>query len=154
MERNDNLDWRGKPRVQTTDFGPSMTDQSERDLADIRKVLARFKAGGLQTMLDEAQLVFADVSEFTDLADAMRQAKVAEEEFLKLPSKVREIFNHDVAEWLDHAHDEDKREKLVQAGFLKAPEAPMPSRFETALPEVEQDMRIPRNAEPPVGGDE
>ena len=66
--------------------------------------------------------MFKDVSEFTDLADALNQAKVAEVEFLKLPSKVREIFEHDVAVWLDTAHDQEKRDALVAAGYIKSEE--------------------------------
>lgn len=124
MGRNDNLDSRGKFRVQTEFLDESLTDQSEEPLANINSVLGRFALGGLRQSLDEAELVFKDVTEFTDLADAMRQAKVAESEFLKLPSKLREIFHHDVAEWLDTAHDDDKRQALIDAGFLKGSEEP------------------------------
>lgn len=112
------IDSRGKKRVQTVNKDPSKTIQSDAHLADITNILKRFGAEGME-MLDETALTFADISEFTDLADALNQAKVAEIEFLKLPSKVREIFEHDVAVWLDTAHDKDKRDALVQAGFIK-----------------------------------
>ncbi len=118
MTKTEILDSRGRPRVQTINTEPSMTVQSDAHLADIQNIMKQFGIGGIE-MLDETQLTFADVSDFTDLADALNQAKVAEVEFLKLPSKVREIFDHDVATWLDTAHDEEKRDALVQAGFLK-----------------------------------
>jgi len=118
---NKNLDYRGKARVQTVNDQPSMTVQSDAHLADVNMIMQTFLREGMES-LNEADLMFKDVSEFTDLADALNQAKVAEIEFLKLPSKVREIFNHDVAVWLDTAHDEDKRDALVEAGFIKREE--------------------------------
>jgi len=131
---NDNLDSRGKPRVQTVNTDPSMTVQSDAHMADITNILKQFGQGGME-MLDEADLMFKDVSEFTDLQDALNQARVAEVEFLKLPSKVREIFNHDVAVWLDTAHDQDKRDALVEAGFLKVVEVDPPAGGPGTSPE-------------------
>ncbi len=119
------VDSRGKPRVQTINTDPSMTVQSDAHLADIQNILKSFGQEGM-AMLDEAELQFKDVSEFTDLRDALDQARIAEVQFMKLPSKVREIFQHDVAVWLDTAHDEDKRNELVQAGYLKDPKEVAP----------------------------
>ncbi len=121
MGRNDNLDYRGKKRFQTDNFGESQTIQSDNHNADINKIMERFKQTGIIDSLDAGELMFKDVSEFTDLADALNQAKIAEVEFMKLPSKVREIFDHDVAVWLDSAHDEEKRDALVAAGFIEDP---------------------------------
>lgn len=118
MAKAEVLDSRGRPRVQTMNDEPSMTVQSDAPLADIKNIMKQFLQGG-QQMLDEADLLFADVSEFTDLADAMNQARDAEVIFMKLPSKVREVFDHDVAVWLDSAHDVDKRDALVAAGYLE-----------------------------------
>ncbi len=115
------VDYRGRPRIQTVNNDPSETVQSDAHLADIQNIMQKFGQGGME-MLDETKLHFADVSEFTDLGDALRQAIEAELEFMKLPSKVREIFKHDVATWLDTAFDEDKRDALVEAGFIKAVE--------------------------------
>lgn len=116
------LDYRGRPRSGTVNDEPSKTIQSDADAADITKILARYKEVGIVEHLNMAQAAYMDVTEFTDFADAVRQSKMAEIEFLKLPSKVRRIFNHDVAEWLDTAHDPEKRDALVEAGFIKAPE--------------------------------
>lgn len=118
MRKVGKLDSRGKKRVQTVNNDPSETVQSDAHLADINVIMSNFAQGGLAA-LDEVDLQFRDVSEFTDLADALNQAKDAELQFLKLPSKVREIFDHDVAVWLDTAHDEGKRDALVDAGFLE-----------------------------------
>lgn len=114
-------DFFGRDRLQTINDLPSETVQSDAHLADISNILARYGQTGME-QLDETALMFRDVSDFTDLADAMNQARQAEVEFLKLPSKVREIFQHDVAVWLDTAHDKEKRDALVEAGFIKPKE--------------------------------
>lgn len=120
------LDSRGKPRVQTSFEGiESLTVQSDAHRADIRNILRQYKQVGIVDNLNRAEAVFKDVSEFTDFSDAMRMASMAEQDFMKLPSKVREIFNHDVAEWLDTAHDPEKRDALVAAGIIEASVAPI-----------------------------
>ncbi len=118
-------DARGRARVQTGNWEPSMTVQSDAHLADIQNIMKSYGVTGMAD-LDEAAMQFADITQFTDLADALNQAKDAEREFLKMPSKVREVFNHDVAVWLDTAHDEDKRDALIALGFLKPREVVEP----------------------------
>lgn len=127
--------YRGRDRVFTKNTQPSLTVASDAHLADIKNIMAQFGATGMAA-LDETALVFQDISGFTDLADAMNQAKAAEFEFMKLPSKVREIFKHDVAVWLDTSHDEDKRDALIDAGFLEPLVKEIADEVEV-LPEVE-----------------
>lgn len=139
-----NKDSRGKNRIQTVNDDPSETVQSDAHLADINVIMGDFALGGMQA-LDEADLQFMDVSEFTDLADALNQARRAQLEFMKLPSKVREIFNHDVAVWLDTAHDEDKRDALVEAGYLEPPkeiEKEAPPKDGVPLPPETGDKEV------------
>lgn len=108
------LDSRGRDRSDSQTFNtePSQTIQSDANAADIRHILSRHSEVGIVENLNQADAMFMDVSEFGDFADVVRQTKVAEVEFLKLPSKTREIFGHDVANWLDAAHDQEKRDAL------------------------------------------
>lgn len=123
----------GRKRVVTMNNEPSMTVQSERDRSEIREILRRYGATGVADSLRNAELVFRDVTAFDDFTDLMRQNAVAQEEFMKLPSKVRQVFNHDVAAWLDAANDgldEAQTAKLVKLGVLDPPaarEAPAPA---------------------------
>ena len=112
------VDSRGKPRVQTVNDEPSKTVQSQAHLADMSYIMERYGATGIIDGLNQTEMQFADVSEHTDYAQLMRTVAAAEEQFMKLPSKVREEFNHDVAKWLDAAHDAEKRQALVDAGVI------------------------------------
>lgn len=122
------LDARGRPRslYQTINEGPELTVQSDHDKADIRKILKKYREVGIVDNLNATQAQFQDITAFTDYADVMRTAKQAEMEFMKLPSKVREVFNHDVATWLDTAHDQEKRASLAETGEIKSVEQPAP----------------------------
>jgi len=107
------LDYRGRPRVQTINEQPSMTVQYEADQTDIQKIVEKYSSTGIIEHLNQIETTYKDVTEFTDFADVMRHAKAAEAEFMKLPSKIREEFNHDVATWLDTSHDPEKRASLL-----------------------------------------
>lgn len=119
---------RRRPRVRTVNNLPSKTVQSDVFNSEIRHVLAKFKEVGILEHMRNVDLEFRDVSEFTDFADMARQTKVAEGVFMKLPSKVREVFDHDVLNWLDAAHDPEKleklRPKLEELGVLEKAEVP------------------------------
>lgn len=124
LEVEPQLDYRGKPRVQTSFDGPegqSMTIQSDAKKSDIKFILAQYRQVGIVENLNQAEAQFRDISEFEDFGAAMLHAKQAESEFMLLPSKVREIFNHDVGQWLDTAHDPEKRDALIEAGIIEGP---------------------------------
>jgi len=119
-ERGDELDFRGRKRSKywSVNKEPSMTVQSDAHLADISQILDNWGASG-SDLLDNVAMQFKDVSEIGDYHDVMLEVKRAEATFMELPSKVREIFGHSVETWLDTAHDEDKRDALVEAGFIE-----------------------------------
>lgn len=129
-------------RVRTLNEDPSKTVQSDAHRADIKQVLAQYEATGVLANLNDVDLQFRDVSEFTDYADLMQQNKEAEAEFMRLPSKVREVFEHDHTVWLDAAHDgitEEQAQKLVRLGVLEevksdaeAPASPAPEASPTS----------------------
>lgn len=135
----------GRLRVRTINLEESRTVQSDRNLASISSILARYDDLGIVDHLSRTELTFKDVSQFEDFTDLMRQHKVVESEFMQLPSKVREVFQHDVGQWLDAAHDPEKfealRPRLEALGVLEplpapppAPADPTPSADPSATP--------------------
>lgn len=120
-KRGNELDARGYKRSKfwTVNDEPSMTIQSDGPAADIKNILAHYTEVGIVQNLNKAEAMFLDVTQFDDFTDAMRHAKLAEAEFMKLPSKVREVFHHSVEEWLDAAFDPEKRDALVAKGDIK-----------------------------------
>lgn len=121
---------RRRPRLQTVNVLPSKTVQSDLARADMKEILRKYEAQGVFTSMRAVDLAFRDVTEFQDFSDLMLQTKQAEAAFLRLPSKVRELFGHDVGVWLDTAHDAAKLEKL--------------------RPQLEELGMVPKAAGPPL----
>jgi len=142
-------DHRGRPRklYQTVNLEPSLTVQSDAPQADIRQILKKYDALGIVDHLNLTEASFQDVTAFTDYADVFRTAKSAESEFMKLPSKVREAFDHDVANWLDTAHDPEKRALLREKGILPPDESATPP---TPDPQPKPPPATESSAPPPA----
>lgn len=128
MRKVGKIDSRGKPRVQTKDFGPSKAIQSEKP-DHVREILKRYGHVGVVEALKETDLRFADLSTLGSFADVQRTVKAAEMEFMEMPSKVREVFGHKVENWLDASErglTQEQTNALVRGGYMEAPEAPTP----------------------------
>lgn len=118
---------RPREAYQTVNLEPSKTVQSDADRADMRKILAKYEQTGVLVNMAKVDLTYRDVSEFSDFSELMLHAKEAESAFMRLPSKVREVFGHDVMKWLDGAHDglsQEQVDKLTVLGVLPAVEDP------------------------------
>ncbi len=124
MLKGNELDSRGNKRSKfwSVNDDPSETVQSHAPQADVKEIIKKYRQVGIIENLRNTEGIFMDVTGFNDFGDVARQAKVAEIEFMKLPSKIREIFHHDVYEWLDTAHDPEKRQALVDAGVIEPTE--------------------------------
>ncbi len=131
-----------RERVRTVNDMPSRTVQSDRHNAELRHILERTDGQSIVEQMRDVDLTYKDVSQFEDFADLMRQTKQAELQFMRLPSKLREVFGHDVLEWLDAAHDPEKleavRPRLEELGLMDPVEVKTP----------EPDPKVVINAEP------
>lgn len=145
---------RRRPRVRTVNTEESKTVQSDVFRTEIKHIMAKYKQVGIIEHLRDVDLQFRDVSEFQDFADLMFQSKEAEKVFMELPSKVRAVFDHDVAKWLDAAHDSEKldalRPKLEAVGVLEPEEVPVVTPV-AGLQRRSSDGRFIGD-EPPPGG--
>lgn len=122
---------KNRGRVQTFNDLPSETVQSDRARSEIKTILAKYKQTGVLEHLRQVDLQFRDVSEFEDFADLMRQSEAAKQVFMDLPSKLREVFDHDHNVWLDYAHSperlEELRPKLEKLGVWEPLPVPPPA---------------------------
>lgn len=118
---------RRRPRVRTVNSLESMTVQSDVVRAEMKHILAKYEQTGVLVGLDEVDLAFRDVTEFEDFSDMMRASVEAKGAFMRLPSKVREVFDHDHLRWLDAAHDGlelSQKAKLEELGVIERVEDP------------------------------
>lgn len=118
--REDQPNWKG--RMRSKDWcvceDESLTVQTDHDRSDIKQIIQRYHRTGIIDELNKAEGLFLDCTQFTDFAQIQREVAKAKELFMELPPRVRKEFNNDVNEWLDAAHDQEKREKLVEKGVI------------------------------------
>ena len=100
--RNGNIKSRayGQPlaRLQTDPVGESMTRQDQADMVNINKIYEKTQRGEI-VLARNVMPTFDDFSNdmtYDVMLDAINEA---EEAFMKLPSEVRQKYNHDPAEY-------------------------------------------------------
>lgn len=120
----------GTKKCVTINDMPSETVVSQQDETDIQHILAKYEQSGIVAHMQDVDLMFRDVTEFEDYRDLAAQDAVAKEEFMTLPSKVREVFGHNYANWLEAAHNPEYlaelKPKLVELGIAQAADIPEP----------------------------
>lgn len=99
------------------------TDQTQRDDADINRIVSRYIQTGILPPA-KAAAQFMDVSKFGDLKESRDFIRDAESTFMLLDAKIREHFDNDAAKLLDAFNDQSRREELTNLGLLNPlPEA-------------------------------
>lgn len=90
---------RFKPRTETG--SDTRVIQSDKDAADINRMIAEMVSGGSAPRLNTREGVFADVSTSGDLAHHLDMARQANELFMSMPARVRAECENDVVAFLD-----------------------------------------------------
>lgn len=116
------------------------TIQSERDDADINKIVSRMlKTGFVPEFRGEP--FFGDVSEFGDLAECKRKVFEGEQLFMSFPAELRERFNNDAGQLIAFLNDGENRQEAEELGLIQkapppvvVPPAPAPAEPTPELP--------------------
>lgn len=111
-----------KSRQQIHFTGPSRTKQSFKDECDINTIMRRYQSTGiLPDLMNQKNPQFLDVTGI-DYQEAMQTVAEAHSLFQELPSRIRNRFKNDPAEFLAFTSDEKNRQELAEMGLL-SPEA-------------------------------
>lgn len=109
-------------RFVTINEEPSRTKQEFKKECDINHIISKYDSMGVLTHLNQAEATYADVTEVTDFSQAMQIIRQAEMDFMNFPAHVRAAFNNDVANFLDAAHDPEKKDELAKLGLISQSE--------------------------------
>lgn len=127
-------------RVQTVPEGKSKTKQSDKDQADIHKIIAKFERTGLlpQRKATPLQGEMPQVDSFTEAMDVII---TAQQTFESLPSDIRQKFENDPKEFLDFVGNPENEAEMIQLGLKEKPvveetQPEQPTEEPQAPPEV------------------
>lgn len=101
----------------------SKVQQNQKDQADINKIIGRF-LGGDMVAGNSAQPMYADISEVPSYHEMQNHIAYADQQFMKLPSKLRGRFNNKSANLVNFLLDDKNKEEAIKMGFFNAPEEP------------------------------
>lgn len=113
-------------------FGPSMTNQSQRDDADINVIIKRLLLTGQAP--DQYQGTYGDFDADFDFHTAQNLIRQGTEAFNRLPAETRTRFDNDPAKFHDFVVDPANLDELRKLG-LAAPKAPESTPAGPAGPE-------------------
>lgn len=123
---------RTRPRVKHAGGGESRTKQSDRQGTDLRSMVERYhRTGALPP--GRGNPVYGDFSAGLDYHAALMRVQAAEDDFARLPARVRSAVDNDPGKFLDLVFDPKRVEELKSLGLteeqlplLPEPTAPKP----------------------------
>jgi len=107
----------GRRKVWTENNYPSKTDPSFQKDTDVNQILNKFIKTGHITHLSKIQGTYGDVSEIPDLYIALQKIKDAENEFMRLPAKMRRTFHNDPKVMLTFLADPKNDALAIEMGL-------------------------------------
>lgn len=107
---------------------PSYTQQQFKEECDINTILERFGVTGHLPMTTK-QPMAGDFTDVEDFHGAMEVVRLANENFMTLPSKVRGRFDHDPEKFVDFCVDPANAAAVRELGLARAEESgPQPGQ--------------------------
>jgi phage internal scaffolding protein len=105
------------PRCFFETQGESLTQQQFQEETEINNILRSHDRNGVIEHIHRGNAIYADFSNVTDLSDAVIQIREAQQEFLNIPSKIREKFKNDAGEFFKFASNPDNLEEMREMGL-------------------------------------
>lgn len=99
-----------------SDFGPSLTVQSQKDEADINTIVRNFGVTG-QVPQNVRVPMYGDFTGVGDYRQALDAVRTAEESFMKLPAEFRAELDNDPQRFLEFCADEANLDRMRKLGL-------------------------------------
>lgn len=113
---------------------PSLAVQAAKAECDINNIVKTYMRTG--ELPGQRQLIYADISEMSDLRDALHMVNDAQQAFMDLPAEVRRHFDNDPVKLVEFAQDPNNYDKAVELGLAVRKEVPAPVTPSAAAPVV------------------
>lgn len=121
--------------------GESLTQQHFQEESEINNILRSHDRNGVINHIHKGNQIYADFSNVTDLSDALDQIREAQQEFLNIPSEIREKFKNDAGQFFKFASDPSNLDEMRKLGLVKTKES-------VAMPTEKESSSVePQNSE-------
>jgi len=126
-----------RSRVHPPSGGRQITEQSHRQSCDIHHILRKAREGGVITHLAADRAQYGNFIGAPDFIAAQEVIARANTMFSEVPSRIRERFKNDPAQYLDFCMDPRNRDELLKLKIdvSHLPEPPAPQEPPPPKPE-------------------
>ena len=115
-------------RVTARHSDEQITQQDFGPICDIHNILERFKKKGVLDHVAQFEGTYGNFLDFPDFQEAQFRIKEAEEMFLTVPAKIRQMHDNEPGKFIDWVTDPANYEEIAALGFSTdhLPEPPAP----------------------------
>lgn len=96
-----------------------VTEQAHKDSVDINKIVKKYSKTGLIEHINHIEAAWGTL-DGKDFKDMMDKITGIQEDFDRLPSPIRNKFNHNPEKMLAYLADEKNTNEAIELGLLKA----------------------------------
>ena len=104
-------------RISFETTGESRTQQQFGEDAKIQNIVKKYDQQGFFDTINRNPAQYGDFTHITDLHSAMDKINEAKDNFMTIPSNIREQFNNDPHEFYTFASDENNFDELIDMGL-------------------------------------
>ena len=109
-----------------SEFGPTLTVQSEAENCDINVILERF-GQGIPPPINTLPPSETEWDSSSSFQSAMNLIVQSREAFMEIPANIRARFHNDPAEYLEFVYNDANRDEAILLGLIPKPESPVDS---------------------------
>lgn len=128
---------------------PTRTQSHFAEECNIRNILRKYDRDGVITHIHNREPKYGDFSELPDYQQTMQRLQIARDEFMNIPSQIREKFHNDPGKFFEFVTDPKNHQELIDMGLIK--EKPKQTeekpQEEVSVPPVETESQS--SEEPP-----
>ena len=110
----------GSRRLVTTSKMASLTEQSHEKKCNINNIMARYRKTG-ELPLSRKSPLFGNFVGASDFQESVNIILKANEDFAKLPARIRNRFDNDPAELVQFISDPENLEEAIELGIIEKP---------------------------------
>lgn len=112
----------GTLRVQHKVLGPSLTDQSDKNMVDINNIMSNYSKTGLLPQFKEKVAQYIDATQIPSYMEAQAQISKANQLFSQLPAEVRKLMMNDPSKLEEVIQNPEYTDILIKHGVLEKKE--------------------------------
>lgn len=120
------LNWNGEKPVVDCSGDPGFTVQSQRDEADINKIVQRLQKGANSVRINGKEPFYGDVSDISGLQEALIVVQKSNDLFLQYPAELREKFDNDPVKFVEFMENPDNLDEAIKLGLAEPRPADQP----------------------------